>query len=152
MDAVHVRVAAGQRQLLRLIVNGDNCGVWQGDDARDMAHWLSMRRDISEWKARRWIAAAHALEALRRLSEALETGRLGIDKVVELARFATAEDEAGLIAWARGVSCARIRRKADTECRHAIDAVRDAEKSRFLSWWYFDGGKRFGLEAELPAS
>ena len=29
-----------------------------------MAHWLKMRYGISDWKARRWIAAAHALESL----------------------------------------------------------------------------------------
>jgi hypothetical protein len=111
-----------------------------------------MRQGISEWKARRWIAAAHALERLPFLSEAFAAGWLGIDKVVELARFATQDDEAELIAWARGVSCTRIRRRADVACRQSIDDVRDAEASRSLSWWYLDDGRRFGLEAELPAS
>jgi hypothetical protein len=45
-----------------------------------------------------------------------------------------------------------VRRRADVACRHSIDDVRDAERSRFLSWWYLDDGRRFGLEAELPAS
>ena len=26
------------------------------------------------------------------------------------------------------------------------------ELTRFASWWYFDDGRRFGLEAELPAA
>lgn len=30
--------------------------------------------------------------------------------------------------------------------------VLEVEKSRFLSWWYFDEGRRFGLEGELPAA
>lgn len=34
----------------------------------------------------------------------------------------------------------------------SIQDARDAQASRFLSWWYFDEGKRFGLEAELPAA
>jgi hypothetical protein len=152
IDAFHGLISAAQRGLFRLIADGDTRGAWRADGARDMAHWLSMRQGISEWKARRWVAAAHALERLPRLSEAFTGGSLGIDKVVELARFATPEDEAGLIAWARGVSCARVRRRADVACRQSIDDVREAEKSRFLSWWYFDDGRRFGLEAELPAS
>lgn len=69
-----------------------------------MAHWLSMRYGISDWKARRWIAAAHALEGLPRISEAFASGELGIDKVVELTRFATAETEGRLITWAQRVS------------------------------------------------
>src|SRR6266540_3542070 len=72
------------------------------DGARDMAHWLGMRYGISDWKAHRWIAAAHALEDLPLLSEAFSPGELGIDKVVELTRFATAKTEARLIPWARG--------------------------------------------------
>ncbi len=28
-----------------------------------MAHWLKMRYGVSDWKARRWIASAHALES-----------------------------------------------------------------------------------------
>ena len=38
--------------------------VWEHDGAGDMCHWLRMRYGISDWKARRWIAASHALESL----------------------------------------------------------------------------------------
>jgi hypothetical protein len=70
----------------------------------------------------------------------------------ELARFATFESEAGLIAWARFVSCWAIRRRADLEVRRSLEDARQTERSRFLSWWYLDDGARFGLEAELPAA
>ena len=120
--------------------------------ARDFPHWVAMRYGISEWKARRWIGAAHALERLPRLSEALRSGGLGIDKVVELARFANPETEARLIAWARGVSGACIRRKADLAARQDLEEAREAERSRFLRWWYTDEGRRLWLEAELPAA
>jgi hypothetical protein len=39
-----------------------------------MAHWLAMRYDVSEWKTRRWIAAAHALEDLPLIAEVLAYG------------------------------------------------------------------------------
>lgn len=152
IDALHARISGAQRELLRLIAEGDCRELWRNSGARDMAHWISIRHGISGWKARRWIAAAYALEGLPRLSEAFSSGELGIDKVVELARFATAETETRLIGWARGVSCACIRRKADLAVRQSIEEAQDADRSRFLSWWYFDDGRRFGLQAELPAA
>jgi hypothetical protein len=152
IDALHSHISGAQHQLLRLIAEGDRRELWRNSGARDMAHWVSIRYGISDWKARRWIGAAHALEGLPRLSEAFSSGELGLDKVVELARFATAETEARLTRWAMGVSCACIRRKGDLATRQSIEEAQDADRSRFLSWWYLDDGRRFGLEAELPAA
>lgn len=152
MDATHARVARGQYELLRLIRDVDRLEAWRDAGARDTAHWLSMRYGISCWKARRWIAAAHALEGLPRLSEALSRGELGIDKAVELARFASTETETDLIVWAKRVSCAAARRRGDLAARASTQEVVEAERARSVSWWYFDEGRRFGLEAELPAA
>jgi uncharacterized protein DUF222 len=88
IDAFHSQISRAQRGLFPLIAEADRREAWQGSGARDMAHWLSMRQGISAWKARRWIDAAHALEHLPRLAEAFSSGELGIDKVVELTRFA----------------------------------------------------------------
>jgi hypothetical protein len=152
VDGSHQEASRIQRELLGFIAEVDRRELWRGSGARDMAHWLSMRQGISQWKARRWIAAGHALEHLTDLARALSSGELGVDKVVELARFATFESEAGLISWARFVSTAAVRRRADLEVRRTIEDVRDAEHARFLNWWILDDGNRFGLEAELPAS
>jgi hypothetical protein len=57
-------------------------------------------------------------------------GQLGIDKVVELARFATMETESDLVAWVRGVSVGSVRRKADVTVRQVIEDARDAQASR----------------------
>lgn len=151
LDASLVDVGRAHRVLLRRVAEVDRCEAWRDQGARDLAHWLAIRSGISEWKARRWIGAAHVLEALPRLSEALSTGGLGIDKVTELARFATPETEARLISWATRVSCAAVRRRGDLEVRASRDEVLDAVRERSVSWWYFDEGRRFGLEAELPA-
>jgi hypothetical protein len=152
LDDSHRQVAHSQRELLRLIAEGDRRDVWRGTGARDMAHWLGMRHGISQWKARRWIAAAYALETLPDLSHAFSSGELGIDKVVELARFATFESEAGLIAWARCVSCWAVRHRADLTLRRSLEDAQETERGRFLSWWYLDDGTRLGLEGELPAA
>jgi hypothetical protein len=152
MDVQHAYVCKGQRQLFRLIAEADRRELWRNSGARDFPHWLSMRYGISDWKARRWIVAAHALEGLPLLSEAFACGELGIDKVVELTRFATPDTEDRLVRWAQGVSCGAIRRKGDLAARSSAEEVADVDKSRFVSWWYFDEGRRFGLEAELPAA
>jgi uncharacterized protein DUF222 len=92
-------LARPQRDLLRGVAQVDHSEAWRGSGARDMAHWLAMRYGISEWKARRWIAASHALEHLPRTSEALAAGELGLDKVVELTRFAAPETEDRLLQY-----------------------------------------------------
>jgi hypothetical protein len=150
IDAEHAAVAAAHRRMLRLIVEIDRRRVWRDLGARDTAHWLSIRYGVSQWKARRWIAAAHALESLPEVSEALESGELHLDKAVELTRFATPETESRLLVWAGGVSCGAIRRKADVSVRRAMDDVEGIERSRSLTWWTFDDGRRFGIEGELP--
>lgn len=97
IDGLHSHISAGQRQLFRLIAEADRREVWRDSGARDMAAWLSIRYGISDWKACRWIQAAHALQGLSRVSEAFSRGELGIDKVVELTRFATVRTEASLV-------------------------------------------------------
>jgi hypothetical protein len=121
---------------------------WGG---HDMAHWLSMRYGMSWWHAHRWISTVHALEDLPVLAGALGRGELGLDKVIDLARFATPETEVGLVAWACKASRTAVRRRADLETR-SLPEAREVERSRSVRRWYQDEGRRFGLEADLPAA
>jgi hypothetical protein len=152
LDDVNAQIGRMQRQLLHLITDADRREIWRDSGARDTAHWLAIRYGISEWKSRRWVAAAHALEHLPRIAGALESGELGIDKVVELARFAKGDEEGRLILWARTVSVGAVRHRADLESKASIRDLRETERSREVTWWYFDEGRRFGLEADLPAA
>lgn len=152
IDASHRRFCSAGRELFGWIAESDREKVWRNLGARDMVHFIRMRLGISDWKARRWIAASHVLENLTRISEAFSAGELGIDKAVELTRFATPETEEDLLRWAKGVSCGAIRHKGDLALRRSLEEIKDAEKSRTLSWWYFDENRRFGLQAELPAA
>jgi hypothetical protein len=151
-DAQHRVISASQRELFLFIAEADRRKAWEDSGARDMAAWVSIRYGISHWKARRWIACAHALESLPRICEAFSSGELSIDKVVELTRFATPETEAALLRWANRVSAAAIRHKGDLAVRQLLEEVRDVEQSRSVSWWFYDEGKRFALEADLPAA
>jgi len=152
LDGEHARMCEAQFGMFRLIADLDRVEDWRDSGARDLAHWLSMRYGISNWKARRWIDAAHALERLPRIAEALRAGELGSDKVVELTRIATPDTEADLVRWARRVSGAAIRRRAERAERRALEEVRSVEESRSCSWFFYDDGKRMCLTAELPAS
>jgi hypothetical protein len=149
-DACHRDASAAQRRLFSLIPEIDLTGAWEDSGARDLAHWLVMRYGISYWKALRWINAAHALVELPLIAEAFASGEIGIDKVVELARFATPESESRLIRWAQGVSVGAVRAKGDL-VRQSLQEAREAHQARRLEWWYFSDNSRFGLSAELPA-
>src|SRR5262245_959360 len=100
IDAWHASACNAQRQFLGVVAEADRCRVWESSGARDMVHWLRMRYGISDWKARRFIDASHALESLPLTSEAFSSGRLGVDKVVELTRVVTFETERDLLPWA----------------------------------------------------
>jgi len=150
-DALWAIVGRAQGALLALFPEIDRREAWRADGAQDLPHWVSMRFGISAWKASRWVAAGDALASLPRVSEALSSGALGLDKVVELTRFATPETESELIPWARERSSGAIRRRADLERRRERHEVVAAERDRFLRWGYSDDGTRFELEAELPA-
>jgi hypothetical protein len=109
LDNTNAGVGRAQRRIFRLIADADRAEILRESGARDTAHWLAIRYGVSEWKSRRWVAAAHALQTLPSIAETLEQGALGIDKVVELTRFATPETEARLIRWATTVSVGAVR-------------------------------------------
>jgi hypothetical protein len=130
----------------------DRSGIWADDGARDLAQWLWMRYGISDWKARRLIETATALPHLPAITRALDDGRLGVDKVVELARFAQPDTEDGLVAWAQQVSSARIRREGDLARRGEPDEAANEDAMRSVTWAFRDEGRRFELHADLPAA
>jgi hypothetical protein len=138
--------------LLGVIAEVDRRRAWQDSGARDLAHWLSIRYGMSWWKADRLIKAAAVLDQLPATADALESGVLGIDKVVEVCRFATPETEEELVGWASEATCATIRRRADLEVRAVLDETSELERDRSLRYWYEDGGRRFGLEARMPSA
>jgi hypothetical protein len=152
LDSTQAAVTRAQRRLLEVVAECDRTEMWRADGCRDLAQWLSGRLGISNWAARRWIHAANVLPSLPLLSAALETGSLSLDKVIELCRFATSGTERALIKWARRVTVAGIRRRADLESRASLDDVVEADRTRYLSYWWFDDGRRLGLEGSLPAA
>ena len=152
LDEAHAALGAAHRRFLSLIGQAERQRLWEHDGARDFAQWLWMRYGMSDWKARRWIGAADALPTLPRTADALDRGELGIDKVVELTRFAAPDTEDGLVDWAQRVSAARIRREGDLVQAARVDDGADEDLRRSVRWAYTDEGKRFELHADLPAA
>ena len=152
LHSLHAEVCAHHRTILTIISELDERLLWRDDGCRDMAQWLAGQLGISPWIAARWVAASHAIAKLPLISEALESGHLSLDKVVELCRFATAETEQKLIAWARRVSVGAVRQRADVFNRPETEEVRNVVQARFLHWWWNEGGASLGLEGLLPAA
>ena len=147
----HAAVSRHQRRLFQLILEAEARSIWTSDGHRNLAQWVSAELGISSWHAHRWINAAHALPMLPILDKAFEEAALGVEKVVELCRFITPETEARDIAWAKRVSPAAIRRRADIEVRKSLDEVVEADRSRYLSYWWIDEGRRLELQGHFPA-
>ena len=152
MDASHARVCAEQRRFFSFIAEADRRSLWENQGAHDMAHWLRMRYGISDWKARRWIASAHALESLPLTVKPSATGRLGVDKVVELTRFATPETEKGLLPWAERVASGTIKQKGNELARQSVQEDRDLEADRSFAWWHDPEGRQLLFEGRLPVA
>ncbi len=152
LDALNAGICGLQARFLASVAQADRQQVWRDSGATGMAHLLSMRYGVSWWKAYRWVQAAHALEDLPRTLATFERGELGIDKVLELCRFATAETEAGLLGWAERVSSGAIRRRGDLEARRERQEAEQIERERSLRYSFEDEGRRFLLQAELPAA
>lgn len=151
-DRAHVGIGYAHGAFFSAVEEVDRTRAWADDGARDLAHWLWMRYGMSDWKARRLIETAAALPQLPALARALDRGELGVDKVVELARFAQPDTEDGLIPWAQKVSAARIRHEGDVVRTAAPDEAATDDAMRSVTWAFRDEGRRFELHADLPAA
>ncbi len=144
-------VGASQLRLLEAIAECERDGDWLADGSRDFAHWISAQLGISNWNARRWVAASEALPRLTQVRNALGSGALSIDKVLEVSRYATPETEHRLISWAKRVTPATIRRAADVASAPNREETIESDKSRHLDYWWTDDGGRLWLEGSWPS-
>jgi len=151
LERAGAAAGAAEREHLRWVLACDRAELWRHDGCRNMAQWLSGKAQISNWKARRFIGAAYALEHLAGIAAALSSGSLSLDKTVELTRFATPDSEGELISWARRVSVTRVRERADEETSRPLEEVADACRNRYLEWRWYPEGNRLRFEGELPA-
>ena len=84
-------------------------------------------------------------------SEAFVEGALSADKLVELTRFATPDNERDALGWALDRSTAAVRDRADEETRINPADVKRAERYRSLTWSWDDDRTRLILQGSFPA-
>ncbi|MCA1695663.1 MAG: HNH endonuclease, partial [Actinobacteria bacterium] len=123
--------------------------LWRHDGHRSCVEFVSAVCQVSNWKARRWIEAGHVLEHLPLTAAALESGALSLDKVVELARFATPADELRWVRWAQKTTTGGVRARADKEVKRDQDEAAAVEATRYLTHSRWDD--HIWIEARLPA-
>lgn len=128
--AAQAAIGARQRHLLELIRRGDLDGVWRSSGHRNAVEWVSAELGISNWVARRWIVAGHALPALPHVEDALADGSLSFDKVLELCRFASPDTEQKLITWASPVTVRSVRERADAETQRGASPTPEMPTER----------------------
>src|SRR6266536_1232741 len=102
-DALNAQLCHTQVQFLQVLASVDRRNAWEGRGAQTMEHWVSIHYGVSYYKAERWVAAGRALQQLPLIRQAFAEGRLSLDKVVELTRFATPAREAALVESAQRV-------------------------------------------------
>lgn len=144
-------VAESQHELLEAIADCARYEEWRENGCRDFPQWVAAELQSSTWSARRWVNASEALPELPLMSAALVEGRLSIDKVLELSRFATPQSERRLIEWAKRVMPATIRRTADVTNAPTRDETVESDLARRLDYWWSDDGRALWLEACWPA-
>ena len=147
LDSV-VNSGRADRERLRSILKADRAELWRADGHKNGAQFVSATFHVSNWKAKRWIEAAYVLEHLPFTSAALESGALSLDKVVELARFATPADESRWVKWAAKATTGAVRGKADAEVKRAQHEAEKLEDTRYLSHSRWDD--HIWIEARLP--
>lgn len=152
IGSTEIAVSGNRRQQLRFIREFDLRERWEHDGARHMGQWLAAHLGISVSEGLRRTKAAHALERLPLLGEALERGILSFEKVLQLARYLQPETEEDEIRWARKARLDAIKRKADVSNRPTLDDVQALEVSRYLAMWECDEFGSLGIQGRLPAA
>jgi Domain of unknown function (DUF222)/HNH endonuclease len=151
IGSCEVAISRDRRQQLRFIREFDLREQWQHDGARHMGQWLAAHLGITVSEGMRRAKAAHSLERLPMLSEALEKGILSFEKVLQLARYLDPEFEEDEIRWAEKARLDEIKRKADVSNRPTLDDAQLNEVSRYLSL-YDDQYGNVGISGRMPAA
>ena len=138
--AAGARWAAGQRQLVRLVVELDASGEWAVDGSATCAHWVAAALDIEVCTVREWLRIGRALVGLDAIDAAFEEGRLSYSKVRALTRVATAETAAELCEMAERVPAGRLAHALATwlqrnETPEETEARQHAARGL---WWRLD--------------
>ena len=145
-------LAAIQAALLERISRYDRQQRWKTVGATSMQAWLVAHLDVTYPTATSWMHTAHALDDLPGISAALGEGRLSLDQVRALCRFATADTEHDLLRWAPDKAASELQTIARDHEADTVTVAGDnrAHRDRQVSWWWGEHDRRLRLNAVLP--
>jgi len=145
---------AGTARLARLAAQFDSAEGWVGDGMRSCAHWLSINAGHGLASGETLVRIGHALETLPLIAEAFASGELSPDKVRELCRVATAEDEDVWLELARQASGSQLTRivRACRRCMKQSDPDQTAAQRMGRGLWtHWDDDGTLHLRGTLSA-
>ncbi|MEO8064528.1 MAG: DUF222 domain-containing protein [Pseudomonadota bacterium] len=145
---------AANYRLLVLIAEFDKRNGWSDAASQSCAHWLNWKCGIAMGAAREKVRVARALEALPKISAAMESGHISYSKVREITRIANAANEPELLMIAEHGTASHVERlvRAYRRCQEAEELSREAmqQESRAVTFRYDDDGSLV-LTCRLPA-
>lgn len=104
--AAHIHAAT--QRMLALLADFDRRRGWEIGGHRTCAHWLAYRTGLDLGAARERVRTARKLEGLPRTRAVMARGELSFSQVRALSRVATPDNEAELLALARGATTAQL--------------------------------------------
>ena len=151
------RLHAATYELLVLLRQFDAQAGWN-NGFMSCAHWLHWRTGIDMGAAREKVRVAKTLEALPKLSGAMQRGEISYAKVRALTRVATSDNEGRLLELAYAATASQVERlvRAWRRCDR-LEEARDTERrllSRSVTSYVDDDGMvilRARLTPELGA-
>ena len=145
---------AANHRWLMLIAEFDRRSGWADWATQSCAHWLNWKCGIDLGAAREKVRVAHALEALPKISAAMERGQLSYSKVRALTRVADADTEDYLLQIALHGTAGHVEKlvRHFRRSRQASELSREAAQQIHRACTYmWDEDGSLVLKARLPA-
>lgn len=139
---------------LTLIAEFDRREGWGDGATRSCAHWLNWKCGIDLGAARERVRVARALEALPKISEAMQAGRLSYSKVRAITRVASEATEETFLQVAIYGTAQHVEKlvRVFRRAKEAEELSREEQQQarRGVSWLYDPDGS-IVIKATLPA-
>lgn len=136
IDRKHAEMCAASAEMLRLIADSDDRGLWEADGATSMSAWLAARYRIGKGTAREWVRMAHRARELPEVAGRYAKGLISGDQLRFLTRFVTPETDAYWASQARSYSPQELWVEARRHERETARQAEDAHRHRSLQMWW----------------
>ena len=140
---LYAHINAATFDLLELIREFDQAGLYASLNCKSTAHWLNYACGIALGPGREKVRVARALVDLPLIRDAFRAGRLSYSKARALTRAATAEDESTLLNVAFHSTASQTERIVKTY-RQTVNRHTDGQVAlleRSVTWYWNERGE-----------